>query len=103
MRVWRSFLTIGGEVASPHDAPQVVVHPMFRLTLLATGLLLTGISAFSAESPPRVFLAGDSTMADKPLDLPERGWGQLLPRFFVDPALVHNHAMNGRSTKSFID
>jgi lysophospholipase L1-like esterase len=42
-------------------------------------------------------------MANKPLDLPERGWGQALPKFFRDPAIVHNEAMNGRSTKSFID
>jgi len=42
-------------------------------------------------------------MADKPADLPEYGWGQALPRFFKDPAMVHNHAVNGRSTKSFID
>jgi lysophospholipase L1-like esterase len=48
-------------------------------------------------------MIGDSTMADKPLDLPERGWGQLLPQFFTDPAMVHNHAVNGRSSKSFID
>ena len=47
-------------------------------------------------------MAGDSTMADKPLDLPERGWGMALPEFFRDPAMVKNHAMNGRSTKSFI-
>jgi lysophospholipase L1-like esterase len=42
-------------------------------------------------------------MADKPLDLPERGWGQALPRFVTEPGMVHNHAMNGRSTKSFIN
>jgi pectinesterase len=49
-------------------------------------------------------LAGDSTMADKPdLDYPERGWGQLL-RERVEPTLeLVNHAVNGRSTKSFRD
>ena len=57
----------------------------------------------AAETPPKLFLAGDSTMADKPLDLPERGWGMELPRFFTDPAMIHNHAVNGRSTRSFID
>ena len=48
---------------------------------------------------------GDSTMADKPLEKPnpERGWGQLLPRYFRDPAMVVNHAKNGRSSKSFRD
>lgn len=52
----------------------------------------------------QLFLIGDSTMADKPLaDNPERGWGQLLPGFFGDGVAIQNHAMNGRSTKSFID
>jgi lysophospholipase L1-like esterase len=63
------------------------------------GLLVS----FGAETSPGVYLAGDSTMADKPLDLPERGWGMALPRFFVGSAMIHNHAVNGRSTKSFID
>jgi lysophospholipase L1-like esterase len=52
-----------------------------------------------------VHLIGDSTMADKPTPEtnPERGWGQLLPGFFDEHVVVHNHAVNGRSTKSFID
>jgi lysophospholipase L1-like esterase len=48
-------------------------------------------------------MIGDSTMANKPLELPERGWGMVLPEYFKDPTMVHNHALNGRSTKSFID
>jgi lysophospholipase L1-like esterase len=49
-------------------------------------------------------MAGDSTMADKPTDPPnpEFGWGQLLPKFFRDSAMIVNHAANGRSTRSFI-
>lgn len=52
-----------------------------------------------------VFLIGDSTMADKPNpeQNPERGWGQMLPIFFGDRAKVRNFALNGRSSKSFID
>jgi lysophospholipase L1-like esterase len=52
-----------------------------------------------------VFMVGDSTMADKPNpeQNPERGWGQLLPKFFDDGVVVRNFAVNGRSTKSFID
>jgi len=48
-------------------------------------------------------MVGDSTMANKPLqDNPERGWGMLLPEFFTDQVIIENHAMNGRSTRSFI-
>ncbi len=57
----------------------------------------------AAEATPLVYLAGDSTMATKPLDLPERGWGMALHGLFKDPAMIQNHAVNGRSTRSFID
>jgi lysophospholipase L1-like esterase len=48
-------------------------------------------------------MIGDSTMANKPLESPECGWGMALGEFLADPAMVQNHAVNGRSTKSFID
>ena len=50
-----------------------------------------------------LFMVGDSTMADKTeLDIsPEVGWGQVFPTFLSDRITVRNHAMNGRSTKSF--
>lgn len=34
---------------------------------------------------------------------PERGWGQMLQQYFNDDVLVSNHAVSGRSTRSFID
>lgn len=34
---------------------------------------------------------------------PERGWGQALAQYFRPEVKVENHAVNGRSTKSFID
>ncbi|MBN2202511.1 rhamnogalacturonan acetylesterase [bacterium] len=51
-----------------------------------------------------IHMIGDSTMADKPDPErnPERGWGQVLSSFFTDGVSVRNHAVNGRSTKSFI-
>src|ERR1035437_10653446 len=52
-----------------------------------------------------IFLVGDSTMADKPLipANPERGWGQMLPMYFKDGVRIESHAVNGRSSKSFLD
>jgi DNA sulfur modification protein DndE len=51
----------------------------------------------------KVYLIGDSTMANKPPDrAPETGWGQVFPEFFKDSVIIENHAQNGRSTKSFI-
>ncbi|HSW07452.1 GDSL-type esterase/lipase family protein [Aquabacterium sp.] len=54
---------------------------------------------------PALHLAGDSTMADKPLTppQPERGWGQLFRPLLKEPQRLLNHAANGRSTKRFID
>ena len=51
-----------------------------------------------------VFTIGDSTMANKKPDVfPENGWCQVLNQFFDDGVVVKNHAVNGRSTKSFIN
>jgi len=52
-----------------------------------------------------IFLAGDSTVADKPYKNgnPEKGWGQIIPLYFKKGVRIENHAVNGRSTKSFID
>ena len=61
-------------------------------------------AAWQSEPETRIFLIGDSTMADKPgtpEENPERGWGQLLSLFFTEKVAIHNHAVSGRSSKSF--
>lgn len=52
-----------------------------------------------------VYTIGDSTMANKPNPEvnPERGWGQMLPLYFNDSVKIDNRAVNGRSTRSFIN
>ena len=67
-------------------------------------LLLTSFRT-DTRDVTTIFMIGDSTMANKPLDgdNPERGWGQMLPGFFTEDIRVDNHAKNGRSSKSFID
>jgi lysophospholipase L1-like esterase len=56
-----------------------------------------------AQQKPTLFLIGDSTMANKdnPDKNPEHGWGQVLPLFLTTEIEIQNHAMNGRSSKSF--
>jgi len=50
---------------------------------------------------PTVYIIGDSTVEDnKP---PFRGWGWALPELLADDVSVANHAMSGRSTRSFLD
>ena len=57
-----------------------------------------------AKRPVEVHLAGDSTMAAKlPEKRPETGWGEALQQYFAPSKVrVVNHAMNGRSTRTFI-
>lgn len=73
-----------------------------RILLGLVAVLATGLAGRAADAAPLVHLAGDSTMAAKPLDSPERGWGMALPGLFRDPAMIQNHAVNGRSTRSFL-
>lgn len=71
---------------------------------ILTILLLSLLGLAPAGPKPTIFLIGDSTMANKPLeDNPERGWGQMLPLYFEKEVLIRNYAVNGRSTKSFIN
>ena len=68
-------------------------------------LSLTGLAFYSpSDKKITIFLVGDSTMATQPTDdNPQRGWGQLIPNYFTDEVEIQNHAVNGRSTKSFIN
>jgi len=68
-------------------------------------ILLSGVFSFAQKSPIVVYLAGDSTMAEKTADKrPETGWGEYLQIHFDKTKVkIENHAQNGRSTKSFID
>ena len=67
-------------------------------------VILFGSLVAAAQTPITIYLAGDSTMAQKlPEKRPETGWGEALQKHF-DPNKVRidNRAQNGRSTKSFI-
>lgn len=52
-----------------------------------------------------LYCIGDSTMANKkdPEKNPEHGWAQVLQPFFKENVTVINKAVNGRSTRSFIN
>lgn len=76
-----------------------------KLKLFIALALVVVLSAFRSDKTVTVFMIGDSTMANKSLtdgNL-ERGWGHVLGSFFSEDVVVDNHAVNGRSSKSFID
>ncbi len=68
-------------------------------------MMLFVLSSFKQDKVVTIFMIGDSTMANKSLKNGnlERGWGMALQCYFDDGILVDNHAVNGRSSKSFID
>jgi lysophospholipase L1-like esterase len=68
-------------------------------------LLLLCSAIAEGRKPVTIYLAGDSTMAQKlPEKRPETGWGEELQKFFKDGAVVvDNRAKNGRSTRTFIE
>lgn len=83
--------------------------------LLISALFLAVILALTPR-PTHIFMAGDSTMANKPYfrnvtdsltgepiqeQNLERGWGQFLGKYLNENIIVRNMAKNGASTKSF--
>jgi pectinesterase len=74
--------------------------------ILIAALALIVLTSMTQDKVTTVFIIGDSTAAKKDLSTgsPERGWGMALQCFFDDQYIhVDNHAVNGRSSKSFID
>lgn len=78
---------------------------MKKIHLLYMMLAVLFLSAFRSDRVITVYMIGDSTMANKSLDAgnQERGWGHVLGGYFTEDVRVENHAVNGRSSKSFID
>lgn len=69
--------------------------------LVVVFIICTGF--FCKQKQITVYMIGDSTMANKPVeDNPERGWGMMLHEFFNSSVIIENHAVNGRSTRSFL-
>ena len=71
---------------------------IFKISIALAACML--LSFVVIDKKPRIFLIGDSTIANKPVDVaPETGWGMIFPEYIN--LEVQNHAVNGRSTKSF--
>jgi len=72
-------------------------------TILVAILGLSLLLSFKKDHV-NIWMVGDSTMAPKKKEaFPELGWGVALSNFLNSNATVHNHAVNGRSTLSFIN
>jgi DNA sulfur modification protein DndE len=74
------------------------------MKILLINLFLIFTIGFTNDNKVEIFMIGDSTMANKKSsDAPETGWGQVFHNYFSDQVIISNHAVNGRSTKSFRD
>jgi len=69
----------------------------FTMALFIAGLI--GL-AFTIQQKPTIYVIGDSTTHNT---LPLMGWGTALPDFFDSTKItIANHAMAGRSTRTFV-
>lgn len=77
-----------------------------KKTFLAAISAVLMLTAATPDKTTTIFVIGDSTAAQKDTTngKQERGWGMMLQDCFdADYIVVENHAVNGRSSKSFID
>ena len=78
---------------------------MKRVILFAISALVL-LTAAMPDKTTTIFVIGDSTAANKDTTggKQERGWAMMLQNCFdADYIVVDNHAVNGRSSKSFIN
>ncbi len=93
-------------------------HPMIQkfLVLAILCILLAACSAPQSAQPARattlsqsqskpikLVIVGDSTVANYPANIPDRGWGQFIGEYFNSTVTTVNLAKNGRSSKTFIN
>ncbi|GAA4321550.1 rhamnogalacturonan acetylesterase [Flaviaesturariibacter amylovorans] len=71
--------------------------------VLLLALAVLGAAFALPERKTKVYLIGDSTIAQKEVRAyPETGWGTPFSHFFDSTVEVDNRAKNGRSTRTFI-
>ena len=76
---------------------------LYLLTAVVCVMLM--LTSAITDKKTTIFVIGDSTAANKDISggKQERGWAMVLQSYFDDNIIIDNHAVNGRSSKSFID
>jgi len=74
-----------------------------RITLefIGTHPAVSKVEIEKADELPTIYIAGDSTSTDQPLE-PFNSWGQMLTRFFAPEIAIANHGESGESLRGFI-
>ncbi len=74
------------------------------ILIIISALLVVTVFSFKKAEKVNIWMIGDSTMANKkPEAAPETGWGMVMHEFVKNGATIHNHALNGRSSRSFLN
>ena len=106
MRDQLQALGVESEIVTLPDTPHPfwLFDPWFSRVLAESDRFLRRHLTVPPPAGPTLHLAGDSTLANKKdPGYPERGWGQPFRALVHPPLGLVNHAVNGRSTKSFRD
>ena len=75
--------------------------PGLDLTFSGSAPKVNGIGVVAAKNPTMVYIAGDSTVCDRP-SAPYAGWGEMLPQNFKLGTCIANYADCGESSGSFL-
>jgi len=92
----------GGKVhLKPRELANEAVTWDEKLTLEFNGARpgLWALEIVPATNLTTVYLVGDSTVCDQPLE-PWNSWGQMLPRFFNEHVAVANYAESGEALRT---
>ncbi|WP_177154846.1 cellulose binding domain-containing protein [Glycomyces harbinensis] len=88
----------------PHSWRRPLAALAAGATALAGVLVAGAPSQAQDDDGITVYLASDSTVQTyDPYYEPQAGWGQVVDRYFDDEVTIANHAIGGRSSRSFIE
>ncbi len=84
--------------------PAAAILNFTQAAAITVKTVLSGYDGWDPQHPFKtIYICGDSTAANySPEQAPMTGWGQVLHAFVPFNVFVDNHAMCGRSSKSFI-
>ncbi len=85
----------GGKIGFRQMAPFIAEY---------ANLKVYGINGMVQTKPVTVYLAGDSTVQTYEADsAPQAGWGQFIGSYYTEDIQFINHAIGGRSSKTFVE
>ena len=100
--VLRNVRTVAGQYAREMFGVNVQ-GGLLKLSFGGTAPRVNSLEIRRSAEQITIFLAGDSTVTDSSEEgFPFSGWGQMLQYYFRHDVAVANHAVGGRSSKSFI-